>query len=56
MKITFTKAHPLCHDVNASTKMNNHIDVILGFSSADIVWYEPFSQRYTRINKNVSSF
>ena len=24
-----------------------------GFSSADIIWYEPMSQKYSRINKNV---
>lgn len=26
----------------------------MGFSSADIIWYEPLSQKYTRVNKNVS--
>lgn len=53
-KILFTKAHALCHDVNEFTKSSAHIDVILGFSSSDIIWYEPISQKYARINKNVS--
>ncbi|KAL1388623.1 WD40-repeat-containing domain protein [Phyllosticta capitalensis] len=51
-KILFTKAHALCHDVNRVTKTSNHIDVVLGFSTGDIIWYEPMSQKYARINKN----
>ena len=51
-KILFTKAHMLCHDVNPVTKSSSHIDLIMGASAADIIWYEPFSQRYNRINKN----
>lgn len=53
-KILFTKAHALCHDVNAVTKGPSHIDIVLGFSTGDIIWYEPLSQKYARINKNVS--
>ena len=51
-KILFTKAHMLCHDANEVTKTTNHIDLVAGSSAGDIVWYEPFSQRYNRINKN----
>ncbi|KAF2194040.1 catabolite repression protein creC [Zopfia rhizophila CBS 207.26] len=51
-KILFTKAHALCHDVNRITKGSNHIDFIMGFSTGDIIWYEPMSQKYARINKN----
>ncbi|KAJ4299086.1 hypothetical protein N0V90_004330 [Kalmusia sp. IMI 367209] len=51
-KILFTKAHALCHDINQSTKGPGHVDIILGFSTGDIIWYEPMSQKYTRINKN----
>lgn len=54
-KILFTKAHCLCHDVNLVTKSATHIDVILGFSTGEIIWWEPISQRYVRLNKNVSS-
>lgn len=43
----------LCHDVNMFTKSPSHLDVIIGSSSADILWYEPLSQKYARINKNV---
>ena len=53
-KILFTKAHMLCHDVNQFTKSLNHLDIIMGSSSADIIWYESFTQKYARINKNVS--
>jgi hypothetical protein len=53
VKILFTKAHCLCHDVNRITKSSTHIDVIMGFSTGEIIWMEPISQRYTRLNKNV---
>ncbi|KAF2009379.1 WD40 repeat-like protein [Aaosphaeria arxii CBS 175.79] len=51
-KILFTKAHALCHDINPITKGPNHLDMIMGFSTGDIIWYEPMSQKYARINKN----
>ncbi|KAK5626314.1 hypothetical protein RRF57_002029 [Xylaria bambusicola] len=53
-KILFTKAHCLSHDVNQITKSISHIDVIMGFSTGEIIWWEAMSQRYTRLNKNVS--
>ncbi|KAL8981610.1 MAG: hypothetical protein Q9205_003650 [Flavoplaca limonia] len=52
IKILFTKAHMLCHDINPFTKGPNHLDVIMGASTADIMWFEAFSQKYARINKN----
>lgn len=51
-KILFTKAHMLCHDVNELTKSSSHIDVVMGSSAGDIIWYEPISAKYARINKN----
>jgi catabolite repression protein CreC len=42
----------LCHDVNELTKSTSHLDVVVGSSAADLIWYEPFSIRYNRINKN----
>ncbi|KAJ2905621.1 hypothetical protein MKZ38_004915 [Zalerion maritima] len=51
-KVLFTKAHCICHDVNPLTKTSNHCDVIMGFSTGDLIWWEPFSQKYSRINKN----
>ncbi|KAL1913752.1 hypothetical protein Sste5344_000018 [Sporothrix stenoceras] len=51
-KILFTKAHCLCHDTNPVTKSSSHIDVIMGFSTGELIWWEPFSQRYMRLNKN----
>ncbi|KAB8293802.1 hypothetical protein EYC80_009285 [Monilinia laxa] len=52
LKILFTKAHCLCHDVNEVTKGPNHIDLIMGFSTGEIIWFEPFTQKYSRLNKN----
>ncbi|ATY66568.1 catabolite repression creC [Cordyceps militaris] len=52
VKVLFTKAHCLCHDVNMATKGASHLDVVMGFSTGEIIWLEPISQRYTRLNKN----
>jgi hypothetical protein len=30
-----------------------HVDLIMGFSTGEIIWFEPISQKYTRLNKNV---
>lgn len=51
-KVLFTKAHTLCHDVNAVSRSANHLDIVLGFNTSDIIWYEPMSQKYARLNKN----
>jgi hypothetical protein len=51
-KILFTKAHMLCHDINNLTKSTSHLDIVMGSSAADIIWYEPMSQKYARLNKN----
>lgn len=51
-KVLFTKAHVLCHDVNTLTKASGHLDIVMGFNTSDIIWYEPMSQKYARINKN----
>lgn len=51
-KVLFTKAHMLCHDINDLTKTSTHLDIIMGSSAGDIIWYEPMSQKYARINKN----
>ena len=51
-KVLFTKAHALCHDINPLTKSSNHLDTVMGFNTSDIIWYEPISQKYARINKN----
>ena len=52
MKILFSKANVLCHDINHFTKTTNHIDVIAGTNTGDIVWFEAYSQKYVRMNKN----
>ncbi|KAK3678595.1 hypothetical protein LTR78_001893 [Recurvomyces mirabilis] len=51
-KVLFTKAFALCHDVNQFTKSQTHLDVVIGFNTSDIIWYEPISQKYARLNKN----
>lgn len=51
-KILFTKAHMLCHDINELTKTPSHVDIAMGSSAGDILWYEPMSQKYARLNKN----
>ncbi|TFK76252.1 catabolite repression protein creC [Pluteus cervinus] len=49
-RITFSSA-PTCHDVNLSTASPEHLDVIIGFSTGDLIWLDPISSRYSRLNK-----
>jgi len=42
----------LCHDINEASKNNAHLDVVVGYNSSDLIWYEAISQRYSRINKH----
>ncbi|KAI8344804.1 WD40-repeat-containing domain protein [Chlamydoabsidia padenii] len=51
-RIVFTKAYPTCHDVNLVTRSSEHLDVIIGFSSGDCVWYDPLTSKYFRLNKD----
>ncbi|KAG1151250.1 hypothetical protein G6F37_000312 [Rhizopus arrhizus] len=53
-RIVFSKSYPLCHDVNESTRCDDHLDIIIGFSTGDIVWYDPISCKYVRLNKGGS--
>lgn len=50
-QIVFTRATVTCHDVNPLTRSRDRLDVILGLSSGDIVWFNPLSNKYSRINK-----
>ncbi|KAJ2847662.1 hypothetical protein J3B02_004118, partial [Coemansia erecta] len=43
---------PLCHAINHSTRSSNRLDVVMGFVHGNIIWYEPISGKYTRLNKN----
>ncbi|KAF8643790.1 hypothetical protein AX16_008809 [Volvariella volvacea WC 439] len=44
-------AWPTCHDVNATTASHDHLDVIIGFNTGDLIWLDPISLRYVRLNK-----
>ncbi|KAF8964008.1 catabolite repression protein creC [Flammula alnicola] len=52
-RITFS-AYPTCHDVNISTATPDHLDVIIGFNTGDLVWLDPINSRYGRLNKQGS--
>jgi hypothetical protein len=40
-RITFS-AYPTCHDVNLATVAPDRVDIIIGFSTGDIVWFGTF--------------
>ncbi|KAI9026535.1 WD40-repeat-containing domain protein [Phycomyces nitens] len=51
--IVFSNAYPTCHDLNRHTSSTmEHMDIIIGFSSGDFIWYDPISHKYSRFNKN----
>ncbi|TFY70270.1 hypothetical protein EVG20_g2740 [Dentipellis fragilis] len=49
-RISFS-AFPTCHDVNQATISHERIDIIIGFHTGDLVWFDPISSRYCRLNK-----
>ncbi|VDC06671.1 unnamed protein product [Peniophora sp. CBMAI 1063] len=49
-RISFS-AYPTCHDVNQHTAAHDRLDVVVGFASGDLIWFDPVSLRYARINK-----
>ena len=44
-------ASPSCHDVNQFTRSHDRLDVMIGFVTGDLLWLDPISSRYARINK-----
>lgn len=52
-RVVFAKACPTSHDVNLLTRGSDHLDIIIGFSTGDIVWFDPLCNKYGRINKGV---
>lgn len=49
-RITFA-SFPTAHAVNGATASPDRLDLIIGFASADLVWFDPLSSRYVRLNK-----
>ncbi|KZT55092.1 WD40 repeat-like protein [Calocera cornea HHB12733] len=49
-RVTFA-AFPTCHDINRHTSGSDALDLLIGFNTGDIMWYDPLSSRYVRINK-----
>ncbi|KAF9435391.1 hypothetical protein BGZ76_006398, partial [Entomortierella beljakovae] len=50
-QIAFSKAFPTSHDVNVLTRSCDSLDVIIGFSTGDIIWFDPLCNKYYRLNK-----
>ncbi|KAK4058932.1 hypothetical protein OIO90_000378 [Microbotryomycetes sp. JL221] len=49
-RVVFSAA-PTCVDVNQHTAAHNQLDVLVGFASGDIFWFDPLAGKYTRLNK-----
>lgn len=52
-RVTFSQV-PTCHAISHHTASLERVDVVVGFSSGDIVWLDFIIGRYSRINKGVS--
>ncbi|KAF9174602.1 hypothetical protein BGX21_010400 [Mortierella sp. AD011] len=44
-------AFPTSHDVNVLTRSCDSLDVVIGFSTGDIMWFDPLCNKYYRLNK-----
>lgn len=53
-RLNFNKSFPTCHDVNKTTMTTKNLDVVIGFCTGDIIWFDPLAGKYIRINKQVS--
>jgi hypothetical protein len=53
-RIVFARACPTTHDINIMTASCKNLDIIIGFSTGDIIWFDPLCNKYGRINKGVS--
>ncbi|GAA6062354.1 hypothetical protein JCM10212_005696 [Sporobolomyces blumeae] len=42
---------PTCLHANQHTASHTQIDLLIGFSSGDILWIDPLTAKYTRLNK-----
>ncbi|KAF8744004.1 WD40 repeat-like protein, partial [Rhizoctonia solani] len=51
-RISFSQ-FPTCHAVNTLTSSSTCLDIVIGFNTGDLIWFEPLSSRYVRINKQV---
>ncbi|KAH7107670.1 WD40 repeat-like protein [Auriculariales sp. MPI-PUGE-AT-0066] len=49
-RVTFS-AYPTCHDINMETVGPDRLDVIIGFNTGDLIWFDAISSRYMRLNK-----
>ena len=49
-RVSFSTS-PTCIDVNQFTRCAERLDVVVGFNSGDLIWIDPVSLRYSRINK-----
>lgn len=51
VKLTFA-AFPTHVSINHYTASSNSLDVVIGFSTGDLIYFDPFCARYTRLNKS----
>lgn len=52
--MTFSQV-PTCHAISHFTAGPDRVDLVVGFSSGDLVWLDFVIGKYTRINKGVST-
>ncbi|GAA6012447.1 hypothetical protein JCM11491_004335 [Sporobolomyces phaffii] len=50
-RIVFS-AFPTCIDASQHTASHTQIDLLIGFATGDIVWIDPLTAKYTRLNKS----
>ncbi|GAA5853098.1 hypothetical protein JCM3766R1_004146 [Sporobolomyces carnicolor] len=50
-RIVFS-AFPTCIDASQHTATHSQIDLLIGFATGDIIWIDPLTAKYTRLNKS----
>ncbi|KAG5463395.1 MAG: hypothetical protein BJ554DRAFT_7962, partial [Olpidium bornovanus] len=49
--IDFHRASPTTHDINLLTRSSDNLDIVIGFNSGEIFWYNPFTNQSCRLKK-----
>ncbi|WBW74556.1 WD repeat protein Wdr20 [Schizosaccharomyces osmophilus] len=51
LRIDFHRSRPVSHHINEFTKTPKFLEIIIGFDTGDVLWYDPINYKYLRFNK-----
>ncbi|EPY50426.1 WDR20 family WD repeat protein [Schizosaccharomyces cryophilus OY26] len=52
LRMDFHRSRPVSHHINEYTKTPKSLEIVIGFDTGDVMWYDPINYKYLRYNKN----